>query len=562
MVSTSRAGVRLPRVWLSPVVWLLLLVAAVNTVWSAVFVFNYAFGDRQYVFPAGLYALLAPLLTIRGVDLTFPVVLVYNLSLAVAPLGLLIWPSARDWCERSGASASDRLTRHRASIPMLVAATLATVAVLILIADQTRLPFVQERVRWATDWFPLPTPIENPLFVRYQYILASVLDARFSFLLGNAVFYAILFGFLIDHFGASKALPVGLAMLGVIAHFRFVYFLNGAEAELPAAILGLVGFFLVARRELVGGLMVLTIALMFKPTAIYYAISAGLLVLWWLIRREIPIRRVPWRLAMTAVVALIPFYIGFAYYVVLQRGGTYIFDRPSNPFFVQTASIFLNEFLTVYPAQVAVALFGLVVLPKDRGLLTFLVVSLFLTRSTYTVGGGYYTVFFLPVWVLLAARCLIWLQGRISATRPRAVAMAAVFVLLVAGSAADYLVSRGDLWVNRSNTHWDQLIANLREEIPPGATVYFRKLSPRYDLVRSGRRDLRFFEISEDRDTALTALAAPGPILYMAPYVDLDGPDGPLKGYGYQEVSPPLGYRDVYAASSEDKFRIVVLLKR
>jgi hypothetical protein len=421
------------------------------------------------------------------------------------------------------------------------------------LADYARLPFIQERVRLATDWFPLPTPIDPPLLVRFQYLLTRMLDARYSFALGNLVFHGIFLAFLVRFFGGVRVLvPVVLAYVGVASHYRFFYFLNGAEAELPAAVFGLIGLVRVTERSLVSGIFWLTASLLLKPSGIFFALSAVLLTLWRLLRRRLRWAEVPWGLVAVSFGVLVPFYVGLAWLVHRNRGVTESFGGPDSPFFIYTCSTFGKEFLTFYPVQFALAIVGLFVAPKAWRQLGYIALSVFFLRCLVHVAGGSYTIFFIPLAVVLIAGVFVRIWN---GARPlwRWTAVLGAFAILLSANVTWYLRNVDDAYISRANSGWDNLVERLRREVPQGATVFFRKVSPRYDLVRNGRSDLTFLQLPEHPGEALERLAKPGPVLYMAPYQDFRGTDGPLAALGYREFAAAFG--------GHDEWRFVVLLK-
>lgn len=524
---------------MSPVLIGLIAIALINLAWLVVFLFNVYAGDLQYAYPRGLRALLAQYFTVRGVDLSLPAVIAYNLSLTAGPLALLAHPDLRSWNADVGRRVGELLARHGARLPWVLAAALVLLVVVIVLGDHTRLPFTQERVRWATDSFPLAVPYENPLFVRFQYVLASVLDARYSFVLGNMIFHVICWGFLVSLLGGRRAiLPVTAAYVAVASHYWLLWYLNGAEAELPAAVFGFMGFMLMARGRPVPATFALTMGMLLKPSAVYYALAAAVLLLWRWARGTARPSAFPWSLAIASVAVLVPYYVGFTYYVLILRGGTYILDRPENPFFVATFSAFLTDFVRVYPAHMLVAAVGLIWSRVPRGEILFLFAAVLLLRSTYTVGGGYYEMMFVPIWALLTAGLLM--RARDLRPSRRWLATALPLGVLLVADVVSYATSRE--FITRSTSHWDELVARMRVELPAGATVFHRKISPKYDLVRQGRTDLDFEYLSEDPAAERDQVARPsvGSIV-IAPIFDFDDEGRELARYGYREFSAPFG---------------------
>src|SRR3990167_9326429 len=137
----------------------------------------------------------------------------------------------------------------------------------------------------------------------------------------------------------------------------------------------------------------------------------------------------------------------------------------------------------------------------------------------------------------------LWAAGRVTlagfAASRRQLAVAVAAVVLVANAFGFANLASGD-WMTRANANWDALVARLDRELPAGTTLYFRKVSPRYDLERRGRTDIRFRELIEGPLDTVKVLSAPGPILFIALRSDLD-PLGDLSRLGYGEVVPPFG---------------------
>ena len=537
--------------WLSPPVLALLAAALVNAVWLAAFLAGLLWGDAQYVFPKGLRDVIAARLTVRGVDLTTPAVIAYDVALVLGPLVPLLFPAFRQWARREGELAAAWLAVHRGLAVRIAVAAAATAIVFVPLSDLTRLPYTQERVRWATDWFPLPVPIDPPLLVRTEYLLTRVLDARYVFVLVTLAFHGLVAAFLIRAFGGMRAaVPVALAYLAVAANWRSFYFLNGAEAELPAAAFGLMGLVAVTRGRYVGAVWAFLVGSLFKATVLYYAFAATGLVLWWIARRRVRAAELPWGLAVASGLVVLLFWTGLLYNAFQLRGGGYLFATQAYTFVVTPLTVFVADLVANYPAQTALALAGVVWSRLDRVRWAVLAAAILLLRSTAAVAGGYYTTFFIPVIAFLAAAFVVrmWEVPRRGRRLAAGVAAAALAVSVAVYAALPAKSS----WISRASSGWDGLIARLERDVPPGATVYFRKVSPRYDLERAGRRDLRFLELSEGEGQVAT-LSRDGPILYVAPYRDLRGADGPLAAAGYREIAPPFG-------SDDDPF--VVLLKR
>ncbi|MBI4349627.1 MAG: hypothetical protein HY553_22520, partial [Elusimicrobia bacterium] len=413
----------------------------------------------------------------------------------------------------------------------------------LLLADHTRLPFLNERVRWATDWFPLPVPLDPPLLVRTEYLVTRLVDARYAFLLSSLCAHAGLLLYLAQHFGGRRVLvPVTLGYLTAVTSFRSIYFLNGAEAELPAAALGLIGLLETHRGRHVNALVAFTAGLLFKITAGFYAVPAIAIIVIRLARGRIDRSSLPWRAGLVALGMIGLTYVGYALNVVVLRGGSYVLQGSGQGFLLHSLGTFLAEFVTAYPVQAAVSVAAVALAPRRLELIA-LATSLLVIRSTVAVAGGYYTMFFVPLWALLACTMFVQLWEARRVTRRTVTALAALALL---GNALHYaeLPDKID-WMTRSNTGWDQRIALVARETPSGATVLFRKLSPRYDLERSGRHDMTFREMPEDTEASIEALRRSGPVLYLAPGEDIER-IGPA-ALGYRRIEPTFGGASAFA---------------
>lgn len=516
----------------SPATWLIAAVAIVNAAWLVVFVANLSFGDRLYVFPRGLHDILGPRLTIRGIDLSTPVLVLYNLALALLPLTLLLFPEVRRWCAEIGRDAR-MWSRDRRRVAWAIGIAIVLTAVFIVLADHSRLPFVQERVRWATDWFPLPTPIDPPLLVRTEYFVTRIVDARYSFMLADLAFHAGFFVYLVRYFGGRRALvPVALGYVVALSSYRELYYFNGAEAEIPAAVFGLVGLLEVAKGRWGSSSVSFVVGMLFKVTAAFYALPALALIGWRVIRRQLRPRELPWGLAAMSLFITGAFYVGLVLYAFVLRGGLYLVQGAGDTggtFFIHSVSMFVGEFVTAYPVQTGIAVAGAIWPARDAALLRYAAIGTLLARCIPSASGGYYTMFFVPLWALLAASLFVRLAASRpswSRTIPPIAATLAVSSAIVVGIAD--APQRAD-FPTRVNLGWDGVVATLDRATPHGATVLFRAISPRYDLERRGRHDLNFRDVGESNEATLAQLAQPGPTLYIAPLSDLGNPS--LPGY-------------------------------
>lgn len=545
--------VRYRRLWLSPPVLILLWIAIVDLLWLIVFLFNLVAGDARYVFPQGLHDFIAARLTVRGVDLSIPAVTLYNVALVLGPLVPLLFADFRYWARAEGELAVAWARRHHTATIGILAGSIAVALAFIPLSDITRLPYLQDRVRWATDWFPLPVPIDPPLLVRTEYLLTRVIDARYSFVLAGLAFHGMLAAFLIRAFGGwPVAVPVGLVYFAVVANWRTLYFLNGAEAEFPAAAFALMGLVAVTRRRYVLGVWAFFVGLLFKETALFYGFAAIGLVVWWMARRRARLAELPWGLAVSCAVVVLLFWAGLLFNSFQLRGGGYLFSTSEYAFLVTSLSVFVADLVANYPAQIALAIVGLAWSVEDRLRWATLAGALLLVRSTTAAAGEYYTTFFMPLIGFLAAGFVVRLWSAGMSSPQRCLAIAACAGALAVNAVVYVALPDKASWTSRASSGWDSLISSLQREVPRGATVYFRKISPRYDLEHAERRDLTWFELSEG-EAQLRTLSRPGPVVYIAPYRDLRGADGPLAALGYRELVPAFG------PAGTDRF--VVLLK-
>ena len=143
--------------WYSPPTLLLLAVAGINLAWLVAFLVKLP-TDRQYVFPAGMENVVTSHLPSALARYTDLLMILFNVALAFAPLTLLLSPAFRRWAAPLGLEVAAWI-RDRRRLLWTVVGIAVAVAILVPLSDHTRLPFTQERVRWATDWFPLPVPI-------------------------------------------------------------------------------------------------------------------------------------------------------------------------------------------------------------------------------------------------------------------------------------------------------------------------------------------------------------------------------------------------------------------
>lgn len=468
---------------------------------------------------------------VGGLDLTSPLVLGSNLVIALAPLALFLIPDFRALCCEASEAAVERLKRH---VPLLAAGSLLVVAAYLMVWPDALLPFAQERVRWFTDQIPVALPLDQPLLVRAQYLLRLVADIRWTVPLLNALFPVALLWGLAALFGAGPAVGASLV---VFLGWGPLYNSTGADGEMPAAAFALLGLLTVLRGRIRVGAFFLWFALLWKATALYYVVTAAGFLL---ARRSL---RESWHaLRSPAVVAMGGYLLlYYANYVALlgRRGVGFLVREPGGAFFVYPLRWFAADLFTVYLAATALALACLLLRSRRMPALLYVAVALLALRCTARVTGGYYTLFFAPLLAALVAALFAWLLERHGPAR-RAVVVTLVIGALVL-NAAGFVWAR-EQGLSRRALDWDPLIHELAEDLPRGAEVLHRKVSPRYDLTRLGRDDLRFVYLPEDREAAMALLESPGPKVYFGSAADLDiDTNRRLAENGFRVLRAPFG---------------------
>ncbi len=507
----------------------MLAFSAVNLAYAAVVIRLAADGRLGEAVPASI----ARRLVVDGLDFTSPLVLGYNLALALAPLALFLIPDFRALCCEAAAVGAERLGRA-GTAPLLAAGSLLVAAAYLVVWPDALLPFSQERVRWFTDQIPDATPLDQPLLVRAQYLLRLAVDIRWTLPLLNALFPVALLWGLAALFGGGPAVA---AICVVFLGWGPLHNSTGADGELAAATFGLLGLLAVVRGRVRLGVFFLWFALLWKATALYYVVAAAGFLL---SRRG---QREPWQgLRSPAVAALGGFLLlYYANYAVLlgRRGVGYLVYAAGQPFFVYPLERFGADLVGVYLAATALAIAGLLLSARRIPALLYLAAGLVALRCTSRVAGGYYTLFFAPLLAALAAVLFARLLEKHGTAR-RAVVAALVIGALVVNAAGFARWREQDL--SRRNLGWDALVRDLAADLPRGAQVLYREASPRYDLIRVGRADLRFVYLPEDREATLTLLESPGPKAYLAPASDLDADaKRRLAESGFRVLRTPFG---------------------
>jgi hypothetical protein len=504
--------------------------SAVNLAYAAIVIRLAAAGRLSEAVPASI----ARRLVVDGLDLTSPLVLGYNLAIALAPLALFLIRDFRALCCEASADGAERLEHV---IPLLAAGSLLMVAAYLVVWPDALLPFAQERVRWFTDQIPDAIAVDQPLLVRAQYLLRLVADIRWTLPLLNALFPVALLWGLAAFFGGGPAVA---ATLVVFLGWGPLYNSSGADGEVPAATFALLGLLAVLRGRVRIGAFFLWFALLWKATALYYVVTAAGFLL---SRRN---QGESWHvLRSPAVIAMGGFLLlYYANYAVLlgRRGVGYLVHEAAQPFFVYPLVRFGADLFTVYLAATALALAGLLLGSLRMRALLYVTVALLALRCTARVAGGYYTLFFAPLLACLVAALFARLLEMERPTR-RAVVAALIIGALAVNAAGFARASEQGL--SRRTLGWDPLIRQLAEDLPRGAQVLYRKVSPRYDLIRIGRDDLRFAYLPEDQESTLALLESPGPKAYLAPASDLDGDaNRRLAESGFRVLRAPFGPPD------------------
>jgi hypothetical protein len=504
--------------------------SAVNLTYAAVVLRLTAAGRLGEAVPVSI----AQRLVIDGFDLMSPLVLGYNLAIALAPLALFLIPDFRALCCEASGAGAERLKRD---IPLLAAGSLLVVAAYLMVWPDALLPFTQERVRWFTDQIPDALPVDQPLLVRAQYFLRQLANIRWTLPLFNALFPVALLWGLAALFGSGPAVA---ATFVVFLGWGPLYNSTGADGEVPAAVFAVLGLLAVLRGRVRIGVFFLWFALLWKVTALYYVVTAaGFLLARTNLRESWHALRSPAVVAMGGFLLLY-----YANYTVLlgRRGVGYLVHEASQPFFVYPLERFGAELFTVYLAATALALAGLLLGSRRMPALIYVTVALLALRCTARVAGGYYTLFFAPLLACLVAALFARLLEMERPTR-RAVVVALIIGAL-AVNAAGFARAR-EQGLSRRALGWDPLIRELAANLPRGAQMLYRKASPRYDLIRIGRDDLRFAYLPEDREATLALLESPGPKAYLGPVADLDGgANRRLAERGFRVLRAPFGPPD------------------
>jgi hypothetical protein len=497
----------------SPPSLLVLGFCAVNCVYTAIVAWRILHGDLYAVVPPSV----ARRLVIGGVSLSGPLAIAYNAFFAVAPLVLL---RLRDF----GALASEAIAIMRARLRggrvlwPLIAVSLVIMAVYLASWPEAILPFEDERVRWFTDQVPDATPVDQPLLVRAHYLASLVGDVRYTLPLLNALFPVALVWGLAIYFGGQSALPVSLAALLVFTNPVPIFYSTGADAEIPAAVFGLLGVLAVGRQRWRLGFFLLWFGLLFKITGLYYA-GAGAAMFLWSMRQG----KVGWRELKSPVVLCMAgltllYYLNYAVYVV-HRGVTYVVHTSSYAFFTTPATVFAHDFVTTYAAISILIALAWILVRERRSFLICVPVLVFALRCTALPAGGYYTLFFIPVMAWLVSELFVW--GFAERTRVAAWVVPLVVVATLAFHAESFVEKRLAFTTPRT-MQWNAVVGTIDAALPSDGEVFYRKVSPKYDLLKRGRRDAAFIYTTEDPAETERRLTAPGAKIYLAPVDDLD----------------------------------------
>ena len=518
-------------VLLSPPALCVLAVCLVNGTYTLIAAWSAATTGLTAVVPPSV----ARRLGVAGLNLTVPLVFTYNALLALGSLLLFLVPDFRRMTMESAELVRSRLGRAPV-VAVCAAGSLLVAAVYLAIWSDAMLPMYQERVRWFTDQIPDATPVDQAVLVRAHYLLRLLGDIRYTVPLLNAVFPAALLWFLAAYFGGRSAVWVNLAVLAVLCSYGAAYYSTGADAEIPAAVFGMIGLLTVARGRVTLGLFWIWLALLFKSTALYFLVSAVVLALW--PRRSRP---AAWRELFSPLVGLMGVFLAFYYvnYVIYAatRGVTYLVHVRGDVFFWSPLREFASEIATLYPVILLLCVLALLFARGDRGVLLYATVSLIALRCTARVAGGYYTLFFVPLMMVLVAALFVRLAER----RAGSLVVAALALVAFVSNAVGFVIHR-DAVVSRRTMQWDAVIGGIDRALPPGSEVLYRQVSPKYDLERRGRGDLRFVYLPEDRVAALARLEAPGAKAYIAPGLDLSPEtDRRLSDGGFRPLLGPVG---------------------
>lgn len=458
--------------------------------------------------------------------------LVYNIVTAVGPLALFAIRGFRELAVDASRITRERLGGHAAA-PIVAGALI--VIVYVAMWPDAMLPFVEERVRWFIDEIPRAATTDSSLLVRAHYVASLAADVRITLPLVNGLFPIVLGLGLVAYFGRAYATPVALALLTVFAGYGTGYFSTSVDAEVPAATFGLLGFLAVVRRRIGLGAFLIWFGLLFKITTGYYGISAAAWLGCELWHRRVDWRSVPMKATAAMAVFLTVYYAPFAVYVA-SRGGVYVFRSSGETWFVAPLLYFVDDLFEQFLAVVTLGILGIAFGRGHRMVAGYAAASLLILRCTTRPSGGYYTLIFVPLLALLVATLFVWLRAT---GGPRAQWFAAGLAGLALAYNVWWFETARETRLSRRMLRWDQVVQSIGSSAPPGTEVMWRKISPKYDLVRAGRRDLVFSVAPEQIEEAERWLVTSSPKVYIAPLSD--AVVVPLARVGYRLLLPPVG---------------------
>jgi len=232
------------------------------------------------------------------------------------------------------------------------------------------------------------------------------------------------------------------------------------------------------------------------------------------------------------------YYLNYAAYVV-HRGVTYAIHTTPYSFFIFPARVFAHDFVTTYAAISILVALAWILVRERRALLICVPMLVFALRCTALPAGGYYTLFFVPLMAWVVAELFVW--G--FAERPRvAAALVPLVVGLSLGFHADVFVVKRAAFTTPRTMKWNAVVGAIDAALPRGGGVFYRKVSPKYDLLKRGRGDATFTYTTEDPAETERRLTAPGAKVYLAPVEDLDdAARRRLIANGYRPILEDLG---------------------
>jgi hypothetical protein len=409
-------------------------------------------------------------------------------------------------------------------------------AALYLYLGYNTVPTLNARALRFLEDEPPYIPIEPMLGMLLSFELNWVVPPELvSPLIGLFAFTLLYLFFIYVNEEGGGIIP--LTMLYVFTNGWLVYFSLFGNIELIPAVFGFLGLFAIMRRRYSLGAILLMAGVMIKASALFFVIAAALVIVYHVIRDRRTLKQLNYIVILIAAFYAVWALYGIYLYIYEGRGSaSYLFTSQGYIFWITPTIHWLEQYFSRYIYLSVIGLLAIFYKGKYRNTALFLFALVFVVRSISRLWGGYYFLFNIPQLAFLTFLGLSFLYRKISRLSSYAkwAAIGGLVIVSVTQGIIGFEVYNST--INRINSNLVELVTQMADELPRGATVAQRRISLQVYFDRLGRNDIEYYRYSENRERTWEGLQQAGCVVLLSLQDDLEITDEQLKTIGYKEI--------------------------